>query len=262
MARERRLTHIKDGRRRLFRESDIQTYINDRVLRALDVSKALKDLKGYVREARCLQSHELKGIRMHAPADLILMMEISASLGLREGEVAGLSWRAIDFERRTVQIGGISNFKTKSRESRMGFLPESLASKLKNRQLNQPLGTEWVFPSKFGSGPIRTDVIRKMWARTRERAQLTDVVFHDLRATAAVGFAEHGAGDTVIAKVLGHGPAMARKYSSTVRDNVKRNAVNAAHSSVLSMLEAPEFLKESQVWQDSGRMLTGPSELA
>lgn len=82
--------------------------------------------------------------------------------------------------------------------------------------------SRWVFPGT-DEKPKDPKAVSVAFHRAADRAGVDDVVFHDLRATAATRLAEHGMGDAVIAKILGHKTtAMARKYSNRVSEDVLR----------------------------------------
>jgi integrase len=185
----------------------------------------IQSLRGYSRESRPLTSDELRKIWQYSGKALRLQVLVSMMWGLRRAEVSHLAWNAIDFESGRVKIGGINGFQTKSGESRTVYLTDTIKEFLLSWRTNQKCDSKWVFASEDPHKPVLASNISKQWARMRKRAGLTDVRFHDLRATAATQFADTGHGDAAIASLLGHRTvSMARKYSNRVHEDHRRKA--------------------------------------
>lgn len=187
-------------------------------------SEVPKVKHGIAREARRLTDVEIEKLYAEATANLKLQIRIAASLGLRRGEIVNLSWKCVDFETATLQVGGTSEFTTKSGVSRRLQIPPTLLSEFRKHRLKTR--GKWLFPTLDGDGPTEALVVTRSFARARDRAGLKDVVFHDLRATAATRLAELGLGDAAIARQLGHATvSMARKYSNRIENDVLKKAV-------------------------------------
>jgi len=181
-------------------------------------------VKGEIRESRPLTVEDLQAIHARAGKHLRLQILMALTWGLRRAEIASLSWRAIDFASGRVQIGGVAGFLTKSGESRLVYLTESLKAALSTHRLSLD-NSEWVFPNEDNTGPVECHNITRQWGRARNAAGVRDAKFHDLRATAATTFAEAGHGDAMIASLLGHKTvAMARKYSNRSQEDQRRKA--------------------------------------
>ena len=194
-------------------------------------------LKNDSRESKPLEIAKLKAIFRHSGSTLRLQILIALTLGLRRGEIAALSWSAINFESGRVQIGGVSGFVTKSGVSRVVYLPEGLRCSLMAHKKSQVKESSWVFPNITGQGHMTPHNITEQWSRARDASGITDVRFHDLRATAATSFAEAGLGDAAIASLLGHSSVeMARKYSNQARELSRRNAFTASEQDLASKL--------------------------
>jgi integrase len=107
--------------------------------------------------------------------------------GIRRGELLGLKWEDVDFERRRIHVrrayvkGSITT--PKSGRGRYVAMAPALASLLvdvlaiRRREalgLGWPETPEWVFPSQSG-GPIDQDNFERSWRRVRRRAQALGV---------------------------------------------------------------------------------------
>lgn len=125
--------------------------------------------------------------------------------GARKGEILGLKWEDLDFERMTATFR-----ETKNGENRVIPLSPVLVSSLLEEKRNRTLLSEYVFPSQDGKQP--TD-IRGAWENAIEEAGLS-ICFHTLRHTAASHLAMGGASTLEVGAVLGHKTlAMVKRYS-------------------------------------------------
>jgi integrase len=123
------------------------------------------------------------------------MVVLALSTGMRHGEIVGLTWDVVDFERKTVVL-----LETKNGERRaaplMGLAHQLLKSQHENKNDDSPL----VFPG-IGAKPV---YIRPSWEEAIEKARIANFRFHDLRHSAASYLAMNGATLAELAEVLGH----------------------------------------------------------
>jgi len=125
------------------------------------------------------------------PAWLLPVVTVALSTGMRQGEVLGLRWPAVDLERKRLVL-----HETKNGERRAVPLTGPALTTLRAWSKVRRLDTDLVFPETKG--------FHHRWWEALERAKLTDFRFHDLRHTAASYLAMHGATPSEIAEVLGH----------------------------------------------------------
>ncbi len=124
-------------------------------------------------------------------------------LGLRRGEVLGLSWTDLDFEAGTVRVrhslqrldGSLKLVPPKTRAS-VGRLaaPPGLMKMLAKHRVQQraerlALGSDWpgldlVFTSTVGT-PLEPRNVSREWDAVRREADLPNLRFHDLRHSCA-----------------------------------------------------------------------------
>lgn len=134
---------------------------------------------------------------------------IAMNTGMRRGELAGLLWDAIDFEKGFIQIkrlrdrNGLAD-RTKTRNSQRR-IPISDAVRegllyLKERNLHP----EYVFCTTYGK-PFDEGHAYWYFQRAQEKAGLTNHYrFHDLRHTFASHFVMNGGSLYDLQKLLGH----------------------------------------------------------
>jgi len=139
--------------------------------------------------------------------DVVLL---ALSTGMRKGEIMGLTWDAVDFQRRMITLE-----HTKNGERRgvplVGPAYDALQERSRIRRIDSP----YMFPAPFryGKEPQPID-ITTAWRVAVKRAELKDFRFHDLRHSAASYLAMNGASLAEIAAVLGHKTlAMVQRYA-------------------------------------------------
>lgn len=147
---------------------------------------------------------------------------LAVSLGLRQGELLGLRWQDVDFERGTltvsVQLQTINGKQVltepKTARSRRtlqlpAFVLEVLQQHRANRLLEKAqLGESWqehglVFPSSVGT-PIPARNLTRLWYSLLRKAGIPKRAFHQLRHTAASYLLAMGCDIRTVQAVLGH----------------------------------------------------------
>jgi integrase len=142
---------------------------------------------------------------------LYLLILAAITTGARRGELIGLKWRDIDFQRRTASLA-----RTKNGNPRVLVLTPDLVKELMKFR---GIGEAWVFEhiSKLGE-PFTC--FEKYWYAARSEAQLENFRFHDLRHTCASLLAMNGASVVEIADILGHKSLeMTNRYSHLCTDH-------------------------------------------
>ena len=148
---------------------------------------------------------------------------LALTLGLRRGEILGLRWSDVDFEKSAVRVnqalqrvGGrlqVTEVKTQ-RSRRVVAIPESVVRALKTRRAQQAqdrllAGPEWkdsdlAFTNPTG-GPLEPITLHRDFKRLLQTAELsTKTRFHDLRHTAASLLLAEGVHLRMIMELLGH----------------------------------------------------------
>ena len=131
---------------------------------------------------------------------------LAISTGARRGELLGLKWGDINFQRETAIL-----HQTKNDERRSLPLTGSALEQMKKLASVRRIDSDLVFPDVTGRKPIE---IRPDWERVLKEAGIEDFKFHDLRHSAASYLAMNGASLAEIAAVLGHKTLqMVKRYS-------------------------------------------------
>lgn len=173
---------------------------------------------------------------------------------MREGELFGLTWPAINFEHGTLTIfqqlqrvrkGGkpdapkefiLQATKTKAGERTLK-LDEDLIEMLRAHKVNQDeeralRGDKWrdpwgtlVFTSDTG-GPIFISGLLVHFRQVLKEAGLPKIRFHDLRHTAATLMLTDGVPLVIVSKILGHSsPAVTANVYAHALDEAKSQAI-------------------------------------
>lgn len=172
---------------------------------------------------------------------------IALLTGLRDGEIRGLTWDAIDLDNRTMQVrqqlrkkqarGGEYYFSdTKNGEEREIVLSQHLVDVLR-RQLEAQerarklFGDEWSNPhhlvcTSLTGGYLSHNTVYSEYKRILKRAELPDIRLHDLRHTYATVALQNGDDPKTVQENLGHATSdfTMRVYAHTTMTAKRRSA--------------------------------------
>jgi integrase len=183
------------------------------------------------REIAPLSAEQARALLETAKGDRIeAFYTVALLLGLRRGEVLGLSWRDVDFDRRTLHVrqtiqrlahkltdgkGGLVPAEPKTDKSRRTLsLPDGVIRALKAHRARQATerlaaGTAWrdsdlIFTSPSGK-PLDPKGVHRDFKRLLAKAELPMATrLHDLRHSAASLLLAQGVPLRTIMELLGH----------------------------------------------------------
>lgn len=150
---------------------------------------------------------------------------LAVTTGMRQGEILGLRWSAVNFEAGTLAVNatlsrigkGPSNLKAtppKTDESNreIVLVPDALAALRDHRKalLGRGLACEWVFPTKHGRPIERNNFRVDIFQPLLEKAGCPRVTFHSFRHLVATLLAEAETNPKALQALLGH-----RDYRTT-----------------------------------------------
>ena len=128
------------------------------------------------------------------------LIVIALNTGMRQAEIAGLTWPQIDWERNLIYV--INTKDAHDRTIPMNAVVKDLLLRLwRNREADNPR----IFT-------VSAKKVSLSFARLTERSGIVDFHFHDLRHTFATRLAEAGTDAFTLAALLGH-----RTLSMTAR---------------------------------------------
>lgn len=169
---------------------------------------------------RYLSTLERKGLlKACKDADwskLYLLVLTAITTGARRGELLGLRWNDIDFERQTAYVQ-----TTKNGQPKVLPLTDDVVNELTRfRQQDSSL----IFNSEIK--PNKAFCFNKQWKKALEKAKVKDFTFHCLRHTCASYLAQSGASLLEIADVLGHKQISVTKRYAHLCINHKSKLIN------------------------------------
>ena len=136
---------------------------------------------------------------------------VELATGLRRGELLGLKWEDLDFEkgdlrvkRQVARINGEvveAPLKTKNAYRTLPLAKDTVD--VLDQQKKKVGASPWVFPGPTG-GPMSPDSVLHMLHRVLKRAGLPRVRFHDLRHTFATLTLQNGVDVKTVSGMLGH----------------------------------------------------------
>jgi len=131
---------------------------------------------------------------------LLPIVRLALETAMRQSELVGMHWQHIDLNRRTIFLP-----QTKNGDSRAVPLSTDAVAVLKAL----PRGIKGdVFPG------VTTEAIKKAFIRARQRTDIEDLHFHDLRHEATTRFFEQGLNIMEVSSITGHRDLqMLRRYT-------------------------------------------------
>lgn len=197
-------------------------------------------LKRTGREAKRVKpptSEQVAKLIQHARPEFKVVLQLAASLGLRRGEIYGLRWCDVDFEKRVVRVeqsnidGTLMHPKTDA-GARYVPLFGSASKVLAAWKLQQPAEftqpDSLIFPDPFGRPQNTATVPDREMQHALRASKLGErsMRFHDLRHFAVSQLIGQGANILQVARVAGHSdPAVTlRVYAHLFRDGLSEAA--------------------------------------
>lgn len=150
--------------------------------------------------------------------DLGLVFEIANHTGMRVGEILGLTFDEIDFERAEIRLP-----YTRTKEAKDKAIPLNSAVLALLKQVREDrAGAHRVFSAGLTYGQLG-----HVWRRVCKKAGVTNLHIHDLRHTFASRLLERGERETDINKILGHSKLrMTTKYLHSSEESRRRAVEN------------------------------------
>ena len=169
---------------------------------------------------------------------------LDLATGLRRGELLGLKWTDVDFDRRVVKVqraisrqnGKVVEAPLKTKNAYCTLPLSADAISVLMHQRRKTGSSEWVFPSPSG-GPMSPGSVLHMLQRVLKRAGLPRIRFHDLRHTCATMLCRRKISLRDIQLWLGHSTYQTTADIYTHLDyRDKMNTANAAADMVLNIM--------------------------
>lgn len=156
----------------------------------------------------------------------VAIIKFALLTGCRRGEILGLKWNDVDFERGMITLRGMDGDGPKGKKVVTIPVDAGALTILKERQVTSP----YVFPGE--DGKQRTD-FKGPWQRIRKAAGLPDGFrFHGLRHNLACTLVSSGVELTVVRELLSH-----KDIKTTLRyAHLKPDAVKKAASQIGGLL--------------------------
>lgn len=188
---------------------------------------------------------EIKLLRKaFAPTNYGDVVDFALATGTREGEVVGLQWTQLDFEKRQIainnnttrsadynengeKIGYSTKDGTPKTESSVDIIP--MPDFVYNMLINKPRVSEYVFTVR--ERQIDKKDLEKVWRKTvkklsEENEGFVYRVFHDLRHTFAVLLLQNGTDLYTIMKLMRHKRLSSTEIYLAVLPESKEESVN------------------------------------
>lgn len=174
--------------------------------------------------------NEVERLQLEEPASIAAIRLILLT-GCRSGEIKGLRWSEVDFERRCLRLAD-------SKTGRKTIYLSSGALEVLTR-IERVAGNPYVIVGAREGRHFRG--LSRPWFRIRKRAGLDDVRLHDLRHTYASVGAGIGLSLPMIGNLLGHSvPATTQRYAHLAAHPMLEAAERIGNSLDAAMSGAPK----------------------
>lgn len=213
-----------------------------------------------VRTTDCLQPDTLRRVleALEAePVEFRAMINLLAVTGCRRGELLGLKWEKVDFERNQIKIDRSLNYTpergvyeglTKTENTRFVTIPAATMALLRRHRAQQAerrlmVGDQWqnsgyVF-TRYDGRPQNPGALNCLLAQFCERHGLPHINPHQFRHTAASVLLANGIDVLTVSKMLGH-----RDTTTTLNiyghaiEEAQRNAARCISGIILGQKDA------------------------
>lgn len=154
----------------------------------------------------------LTACRASQQPKLYLFVLLALTTGARRGELEGLRWSDVDFERGEAHVA-----RTKNGDARLLVLTPAAIEELRSHQAG---ASSLVFAGK--RSPSRPIELTYAWRQALAQAGIRDFRMHDMRHDAASSLAKAGASLLEIGDVLGHRQQqVTKRYAHLCTDHKK-----------------------------------------
>ena len=142
---------------------------------------------------RRLQPGELEKLLESVSEEMGQVVRFALETAMRRGELAGMTWEMVDLKKRTVTL---PETKTKNGQKRIVPLSSVAVTILKDRLSTRRIdGKVW---------DIGLDAISQDFAKACQKAEISDLHFHDLRHEATSRLFEKGFDTMEVRTITGH----------------------------------------------------------
>jgi integrase len=163
---------------------------------------------------------------------------LALTTGMRQGELLGLRWEDVNFENKTISVcqtvqsihGRVRIGQPKTASSRRTIALSSFGLSVLKDYKRETNREGLIFTTSKGT-PISPRNLLRHFYKVREKAQLPDIRFHDLRHTAATFLLKENVHPKIVQEMLGHSSIILTldTYSHIIPD-IQKEAANKMDS--------------------------------
>nr|WP_235357452.1 tyrosine-type recombinase/integrase [Arsukibacterium sp. MJ3] len=168
----------------------------------------LKPLKMKKSDVDPFTLDEVERFLLHAPAAFVDYYIVRFFSGMRTGEIDGLKWRFVDFDRgiilvRETWVGGRAEYTKNDGSQREIIMSQPVRESLE-RQFEATGKGEFVFATRNGTPYNHRNITQRVWYPTLKACGLRERVPYQTRHTAATLWLGAGENPEWIARQMGH----------------------------------------------------------
>jgi integrase len=171
----------------------------------------IQDESGNVRTG-FLKPDQYQTLLKELPEELKLLFVFGYHVGMRRGALLEIKWKQVDIS------GGVVWIEQKGPNRKPVPVAIPIYGDMREYLERQPKQSEYL----FARGSERIKDFRGAWDSACERAGFPDLIFHDLRRTAARNLIRAGVRESVAMKITGHKTRdMFRRYNIDDLEDIK-----------------------------------------
>ena len=186
----------------IFNEAERLDYILKNPLKFLHTPKIPKKVPKYWTDVEINQF-----LRANRSNELYSLYVTALNTGCRRGELAGLMWHQVLFDRNLIEISATRDKYGRRERTKNGknrYIPMNEVTRSVLLGLNSRKTSDLVFVHDDGT-PLRVHHLYRYFKRDQEKAEISNLItFHKLRDTFASQFMMNGGNIYELQKILGH----------------------------------------------------------
>lgn len=240
----------------------IKMVVRDARRRGLRVQDAVLDVRAINRppkERRFLTWSEVELLAALTPEPYNRLVQVTALTGLRQGEMFGLRWRAVDLDAGTVLVartqvnGEAGRTKTLSGMRTVALSRKAVELLAEHRDATARGASDLVWTSPRGEALRKDNFMARVYRPAVKRAGLTPLRFHDLRHTYAALMIAVNAHVKLLQHQMGHASVtITLNLYGHLYPEMTRPVMDALDALTTTKKPDPAAARVEAEWKDSG----------
>lgn len=222
--------------------------VDSELLNSNPLGRFPKQSKRMVRDKFWSQAEVTRFLQASTDDPCFHLYMVAVNTGMRRGELCGLQWDSVDFERNQIEVRRIRDrhgLREKTKTNRPRCIPMNQEVRRALMLLWKRPRAEFVFLDRMGE-PINPHHVCRAFRAAQARAKMkVEIRFHDLRHTFASHYAMNSGGNMfALREMLGHSSIeMSMRYSHLAKDHLAKEVERVSFGQ--NMIDSPQIAHEA-----------------